>query len=49
MQWKGPYEIVEKLAKVVYRKDMIDKVKTFHANMLKLYFVRDDCGVDAVF
>lgn len=40
---------MEKLVKVVYRKDMIDKVKIFYVNMLKLYFVRDDCGVDVVF
>lgn len=47
MQWKGPYKIVEKLGKVDYRIYMNGKVKTFHANMLKLYFDRDDCGFDA--
>ena len=40
MQWKGPYTIVEKLGKVDYRIDMDGKMKTFHANMLKLYVER---------
>ncbi|XP_062607411.1 uncharacterized protein LOC134269206 [Saccostrea cucullata] len=47
MQWKGPFEIVKKLGKVDYRIDMNGKIKTFHANMLKLYFDRKECCVDA--
>lgn len=38
---------MKKPGKVDYRIDMNGKVKTFHANLLKLYFDRDDCGVDA--
>lgn len=37
MQWKRPYEIVENQGKVIYTIDMNGKVKTFHANMFKLY------------
>lgn len=47
VQWKWQYEIVEKLGKVDYKINMNGKVRTFHANMLKLYFDRDNCGVDA--
>lgn len=41
MQWKGPFTIVEKVGKVDYKIDMGGKLKTFHANMLKLYVERD--------
>lgn len=41
MQWKGPYTIVEKLGKIDYRIDMEGKIKTFHANMLRLYVKRE--------
>lgn len=36
MQWKGPFTIVEKVGKVDYKIDIGGKLKTFHANMLKL-------------
>jgi len=42
MQWKGPYNIVEKLGKVDYRIDMNGKIKTFHANLLKRYVDRSE-------
>ncbi|XP_062613758.1 uncharacterized protein LOC134275492 [Saccostrea cucullata] len=50
MQWKGPYEIIERLGKVDYRINVNGKIKTFHANMLKLYIDRanesnDETGV----
>lgn len=41
MQWKGPFTIVEKVGKVDYTIDMCGKLKTFHANMLKLYVERE--------
>lgn len=41
MQWKGPSTIVEKVGKVDYKIDMGGKLKTFHANMLKLYVERE--------
>lgn len=48
LQWRGPYEILEKVGNVDYRINMDGKTKTFHANMLKLYIDRDkenDAGV----
>ena len=42
MQWKGPYEIIERLGKVDYRINVNGKIKTFHANMLKLYIDREN-------
>ncbi|XP_061176104.1 uncharacterized protein LOC133185059 [Saccostrea echinata] len=41
MQWKGPYEIIEKVGKIDYRINVNGKIKTFHANMLKLYIDRE--------
>jgi hypothetical protein len=40
MQWKGPFEIVEKLNSLDYRIVVGGKTKTFHANLLKLYVER---------
>ncbi|PIK53202.1 hypothetical protein BSL78_09912 [Apostichopus japonicus] len=40
MQWKGPYHIVGKVGKYDYRVNKEGKLKTFHANLLKKYFVR---------
>lgn len=40
MQWKGPYNIVEKLGNVDYKIELKGKVKTFHANLLKKYVDR---------
>lgn len=48
LQWRCPYEILEKVGNVDYRINMDGKTKTFHANMLKLYIDRDnenDAGV----
>ena len=42
MKWKGPFEVVERLGKMDYRIKHADgKVKTYHANLLKEYKVRD--------
>ena len=40
MQWKGPFEIVKKIGNMDYRLNIKGKLKTFHANMLKLYLDR---------
>lgn len=40
MQWEGSFRIMEKVGKVDYKIDMEEKIKTFHANMLKLYVER---------
>lgn len=48
LQWRGPYEILEKVGNVDYKINMDGKTKTFHANMLKLYINRNnenDAGV----
>ncbi|KAJ8032705.1 hypothetical protein HOLleu_26306 [Holothuria leucospilota] len=42
MQWKGPYAIVEKVAKHDYKVKVGTKVKTLHANLLKKYVSRDE-------
>lgn len=41
MHWKGPYTIVENVGNVDYRIKVGDKVKTFHANMLRPYRERE--------
>lgn len=37
---------MDKLGKVDYKINMNGKVRIFYVNMLKLYFYRDNCGVD---
>ena len=47
-EWKGPYEIVEKISSVDYKINMHDKRKkhvVFHVNMLRPYHERDDNSV----
>ncbi len=41
LQWKGPYEVIEKMSPVNYRIQIGKKVKNFHVNMLKQYHERD--------
>jgi hypothetical protein len=41
MQWQGPHEIVGKVGLTDYRIEMKGKVKTYHANLLKKYIVRE--------
>ena len=42
-QWKGPYEVVEKVGPVDYRiRIRKGKEKVFHVNMLKQWFDRND-------
>lgn len=42
MQWKGPFEVVRKVAQHDYCLDMPDKQRTFHANLLKKYIAREE-------
>jgi len=37
LQWKGPFEILEKVTGDDYRVQLVGRTKTFHANMLKKY------------
>ena len=50
LQWKGPYEVVERVGDVDYRIKIGSKVKMYHANMLKRYFERteESSGVKSV-
>lgn len=47
MQWKGLYDIVEKLGDMDYKVIVDGKLKIFYVNLLKKYVERDDecCGV----
>ena len=40
LQWIGPYEVVEVVNKIDYKKDVNGVVSTYHANMLKQYVER---------
>ena len=40
MQWKGPFEVLERRNGHDYRIQLKDRIKMFRANMLKKYNVR---------
>jgi len=42
MQWKGPFEVVERVGVTDYKVKLESGTKAFHINMLKQYFSRDD-------
>ena len=41
LSWKGPFEVVEKVNEVNYRIQLTNKIRLFHANMLKKYEKRE--------
>ena len=41
MQWKGPFEILDKVGIADYKVQLESGSKVFHINMLKQYFPRD--------
>ena len=41
LHWKGPYEVVEKVKDMGYKIRIGNKVKMFHANLLKRYYERE--------
>ena len=45
LQWKGPFDVIKKVAKHDYRIDVNGKEKTFHANLLKKYVSRNEDNV----
>jgi len=48
MQWRGSYEVIQRLRPMDYRVSLEGKIKTFHANMLRQYVERDkyvDTGI----
>ena len=42
MQWKGPFQVLERVNKHDYRIDVNGKPRLFHINMLKTYRDRDE-------
>ena len=42
MQWKGPYEIIQKMGNHGYKILIGNKEKNYRANMLKKYYARED-------
>ncbi|XP_069138852.1 uncharacterized protein [Argopecten irradians] len=44
MQWRGPFVITERKGSMDYAVNVDGKVKTLHANMLRLYVDRTDSG-----
>ena len=42
MQWRGPYEVVKRVARNDYRLMVKGNEKTYHANLLKRYVERTD-------
>ena len=41
LQWKGPFDVIEKVRDMDYKIQIGRKVKTFHANLLKRYYERE--------
>lgn len=46
LQWKGQYEILDTFDVGNYRIQVGNKVKTYHANLLKKYIERGGCVCD---
>ncbi|CAM1295897.1 Uncharacterised protein r2_g521 [Pycnogonum litorale] len=42
LQWKGPFPVVEQVGENDFQIMVNNKVRTYHANMLKRYLVRDE-------
>ena len=42
LQWKGPFKVLDQVAKNNYKIDIKGKAKTFHINMLKEYIHRQN-------
>ena len=43
LSWQGPYKVVAKVGDVDYRIEMFSgRIKTFHVNMLKKYYQREE-------
>jgi hypothetical protein len=47
LQWRCPYEVIEKMSELNYKIAVGNKVKNFHVNLLKPYYVREDQEVHA--
>ena len=42
LQWKGPFTVIERVRGDDYKVQLSGKVKTYHANMLKKYWEREE-------
>lgn len=42
MQWKGPFKVVERVGQTDYKIDMNGRLRLFHVNLLKKYYVREE-------
>ena len=42
LHWRGPYKVVEKVHDNNFRIKINNKLRTYHANMLKKYKVRTE-------
>ncbi|XP_021346938.1 uncharacterized protein LOC110446222, partial [Mizuhopecten yessoensis] len=42
LQWRGPYEVKERLGPIDYRVEVGGKLKTLHVNLLKKYYERSE-------
>ena len=42
MHWQGPFKVVQRVGYLDYKINMDGKVKTFHANLLKMFLRRDN-------
>ena len=42
MQWKGPFTVVDKISPFDYKINVNGKTKTYHGNMLKRYYNRNE-------
>jgi len=41
LQWKGPFKVIERIRGNDYKIQLVGRTKTFHANMLKKYWNRE--------
>jgi len=46
MQWKGPFEVIERVGVTDYRVQLESGTKVFHINMLEQYFSSDGDSAD---
>ena len=42
LQWKGPYDVIQKVVVNDYRIQIGENTKIFHANMLRKYVCREN-------
>ena len=42
LHWRGPYKVVEKVHDNNFRIKIHNKIRTYHANMLKKYNIREE-------